>query len=154
PAWGVISGRDPRAGGAPFVNQIILPSVTGGAGGPFADGWLTLGHTGNGGVMLRDSVEIDEVHHPIRIVAQRIIPASEGAGRFRGAPGGYLEYGPVETTIDVVYVSDGTVNPAAGARGGLSGACAQQFKRLRSGELVPLESYAQVRLEPGETIVS
>ena len=34
------------------------------------------------GMMLRDSIEIDELRHPIRIEARHIIPDSEGAGKF------------------------------------------------------------------------
>src|SRR5262249_26347177 len=82
PAVAVISGRDPRGEGAPFVNQLIL-AWTGGAGGPHADGWLTTGGPGDGGALLRDSVEIDELRHPILVEAQHIVPDSEGAGRRR-----------------------------------------------------------------------
>ena len=38
-SMGVISGRDARFGGAPYVNQLVL-AVTGGPGAPSADGWL------------------------------------------------------------------------------------------------------------------
>ncbi|PKW16352.1 hydantoinase B/oxoprolinase family protein [Saccharopolyspora spinosa] len=154
PAWGVLSGRDERHGGAPFVNQIMLPSVTGGAAGPQADGWLTIGHVGNAGMMFRDSVEIDEIHHPIRIEQQRILPDTEGAGRFRGAPGALVEYGPTGGPIEVAYVSDGTVNPALGGRGGLPGARSDQFQRDADGVLHPIPACARVLLQPGEKIVS
>jgi N-methylhydantoinase B len=154
PAWGVISGRDERNGGDAFINQIMLPSVTGGAGGPHSDGWLTIGHVGNAGMMLRDSVEIDEIHHPIRIEQQRILPDSEGAGRRRGAAGALVEYGPTHGPIDVVYVSDGTVNPALGAQGGLPGGRAEQYRRTVDGVLEELPPTARVTLRSGETIVS
>lgn len=154
PAEAVLSGLDPRSGGSAYVNQIILPAITGGPGGPGADGWLTLGNPALAGVAFRDSIEIDEIHHPIQIDAQYIVPDTEGAGRFRGAPSAYVEYGPVDTTIEAVYVSDGTVFPARGARGGLDGAPASQFKRMRNGDVVPVEACARVVLEPGETIIS
>jgi N-methylhydantoinase B len=48
----VISGNDPRHGGAPFINQLIL-AWTGGPGGPVEDGWLTMGGPGDGGALLR-----------------------------------------------------------------------------------------------------
>ena len=89
PSVGVVSGFDPRRDGAAFVNQLILPSLTGGAGAPTEDGWLTATHPGSSGMQVRDSVEIDELRYPILIREQRIIPDSEGAGRFRGAPGAY-----------------------------------------------------------------
>src|SRR5439155_1616418 len=107
----VISGRDPRADGEPFVNQLMLATSSGGAG-PVADGWLGGGACGNGGVLRQDSVEIDEIKHPILVEAQRIVPDSEGAGRNRGGPANYVEYGPVGCSLQVVYAVDGSVNPA------------------------------------------
>lgn len=153
PSLAVISGRDPRNGDAPFVNQLILSALTGGAGGPHADGWLTLANAANAGVMFRDSVEMDELKHPIRIERQSLIPDSEGAGEFRGAPGAYVEYGPVGCSIEVVYVSDGSTHPAVGTRGGHPGATARQLKRS-GDELTPLEACGHVVLEEGETILS
>jgi N-methylhydantoinase B len=153
PSAAVISGVDPRRDNAPFVNQLVL-AVTGGAAGPVADGWLTIGHVGNAGMMFHDSVELDELEFPSRVVERRIIPDSEGAGRFRGAPGGYAEYGPVDSPVELMYVSDGTAQPALGARGGLAGACASQYRRKTSGELEAVDPCARLVLEPGETIVS
>jgi N-methylhydantoinase B len=153
PAMSVVSGRDARHGGEPFVNQIFL-AVTGGAAGPRSDAWLNVLHVGNAGMMLRDSVEIDELKHPIRVLAQRIIPDSEGAGRFRGAPGGYAEFAPVGGPIEVMYLSDGTVHPALGARGGGAGARARQFRREADGSLSILDPCARVTLSEGESIVS
>ena len=48
-AWAVICGTDPRHDGRPFINQLILSGVTGGSGGPDADGWLTIGGIGDAG---------------------------------------------------------------------------------------------------------
>ena len=119
--WPGLSGRDPRHGDAPFVDMMILGN-SGGAGHPHGDGWLTNGETSDGGSMMRDSTEVLELLRPIRVWADRIVPDTEGAGRFRGAPSLYVEYGPVDTELDVLYAADGTVNPALGARGGQSGA--------------------------------
>jgi N-methylhydantoinase B len=149
----VISGRDPRAGGAPFVNQLIL-AWTGGAGGPHSDGWLTTGGVGDGGALLRDSVEIDEMKHPIIVHGQYILPDTEGAGWRRGAPGAFVEFGPHETSLEAMYLSDGTVNPPQGAQGGRPGAAARQYVRRATGELVEQDVYGHVRLGPGETLLS
>lgn len=153
PNAAVISGRDPRAGGAPFVNQIFL-AFTGGAGGPVQDAWLTLAHVGNAGMVFKDSIEVDEIHHPIRIHEIRLIPDTEGAGRFRGSPSVYVEYGPVDCELEVLYGSDGCVTPPLGARGGGPGSLARQYKRDRAGTLIPAEPLGDVWLRPGETIVS
>jgi N-methylhydantoinase B len=154
PAAGVISGVDPRPDGGPFVNQLML-AVTGGAGGPHADGWLTTLGIGAAGFLMRDSVEIDELKHPIRVHEQRLIPDSEGAGRRRGSPGAHVEYGPVGCELDVIWLSDGTENAPPGARGGHDGSVAQQRLRRADGTLSDeLGTYARVTLRPGERIVS
>ena len=152
-AAAVISGRDPRAGNEVFINQLMLSMSSGGAG-PVADGWLGGGCVGNGGVLAHDSIEVDEIRHPIRVHAQRILPDTEGAGRLRGGPGSFVEYGPVGCDLDVLWASDGSVNPAEGARGGLAGAPARQFLRTPEGELVGLDPYGRMVLGEAERIVS
>jgi N-methylhydantoinase B len=153
PAMAVISGVDPRDDRGAFINFLCL-LVTNGAGAPQADGWLTVIGVGVAGLQLHDSVEIDEMKYPIEVRAQHIIEDSEGAGRFRGAPGAYVEYGPVAGPMEIIYTSDGTFNAPRGVRGGLEGARAQQFRRARDGSLVPLENFARLVLQPGETVVS
>jgi N-methylhydantoinase B len=154
PGASVISGTDPRAGDAPFVNQIML-ALTGGAATPVTDGWLTIIHPGNAGMCRQDSVEVDELHHPMHVVRRQLVRDSEGAGRFRGAPGALVEFGPIEgATMRVLYTADGTVNPAAGARGGLPGGLSESFKRARDGSLTRLPACGGVEMAPGETVVS
>ena len=154
PAGGVISGNDPRRGGAPFVNQVHL-GLTGGAGAPTTDGWLTIVHAGNAGICHHDCIEVDELHHPIQILERRLVADSEGAGRFRGAPGVRVELGPIEgCEMRIFFTADGMINAAAGARGGLSGGRIVAQKRARSGELVAQPSCGRVTLQDGESIVS
>jgi N-methylhydantoinase B len=148
----VISGRDPRREGEPFVNMIFF--VTGGAGNPYNDGWLTINHVGNAGMMLRDSVEIDEHLYPIRILQNRILPDSAGPGRQRGAAANLVEYEPVECELDVVWSADTSVYPAAGASGGEPGQPHRAYHRLADGALLELGGYGQIRVEAGEGIVS
>lgn len=149
----VISGHDPRHGGAPFINQLIL-AWTGGPGGPHEDGWLTMGGPGDGGALLRDSVEIDELKHPLVVWDQRLVPDTEGAGRRRGAPSAYGEFGPIDTSMDAFFLSDGTINPPQGVQGGLPGGRASQFLRRTDGELVRLDLCGSVTVQPGERLVS
>lgn len=148
-----ISGRDPRRGGAPFVNLMIL-GLTCGAGHPRGDGWLVSGEVGDGGLMLRDSTEVDELLYPILVWADRIVPDSGGPGRFRGAPGCYVEYGPADTTIEAMWSTDGFVHPAIGARGGHPGAPARQYLRRVDGTIEPLPGWGEVVLKPGESILA
>jgi N-methylhydantoinase B len=153
PAVAGLSGRDPRHADAPFVDMMILGN-SGGAGHPHGDGWVTNGETSDGGSMMRDSTEVLELLRPIRVWTDRIVPDTEGAGRFRGAPSLYIEYGPVDTELEVLYAADGTVNPALGVRGGQSGALCRPALRRADGEVVELDAWARVVLAPGETIIS
>jgi N-methylhydantoinase B len=154
PASGVvILGHDPRREGAPFVNQLLL-GFTGGAAHARGDGWVTSGTVGAAGVMLRDSVEVDELLYPVRIWSDRLIVDSGGPGRYRGSPGAYVEYGVVDTKLEGMWTSDGCVNAAQGARGGYPGANSGQFLRRRDGSLEPLSQWGHVFLEPGETVIS
>ncbi|HSZ06442.1 MAG TPA: hydantoinase B/oxoprolinase family protein [Solirubrobacteraceae bacterium] len=153
PAVASLSGRDPRHGDAPFVDMMILGN-SGGAAHAHGDGWLTNGETSDGGSMMRDSTEVLELLHPIRVWADRIVPDTGGAGRFRGAPSLYIEYGPVDTELEVLYTADGTVNPALGARGGGDGALCRPLMRTAQGEVRELEAWGRVVLAPGETIIS
>jgi N-methylhydantoinase B len=153
PAVSGLSGRDPRHAGAPFVDMMILGN-SGGAGHPHGDGWVTNGETSDGGSMMRDSTEVLELLRPIRVWTDRIVPDTEGAGRFRGSPSLYIEYGPVDTELEVLYAADGTVNPALGVRGGQSGALCRPALRRADGEVVELDAWARVVLAPGETIIS
>lgn len=152
PTAAVISGRDQRAGGAPFVNQLFLV-LSGGPGNPHNDGWLTLCHAGNGGMLYVDSVEVDELAFPILIRTQRIAADTEGAGRRRGAPSVEAEYGPLVGELTVIYAGDGHVNPALGAAGGERGATSRQERRDAAGELHPLEGQGAATLGAGESIV-
>ena len=150
PSTAVVSGIDARSGKA-FVNQLFL-GATGGAGGPSEDCWLTILDVGNGGMCLIDSVELDEIYLPIHVHARYLVPDSEGAGKFRGAPGLFVEFGPVGGQIEVGYVADGYINRPLGVRGGGPGVNSQQYRRRMGGALEPLEPCAQIRIEDGESI--
>lgn len=149
----VISGRDPRHGNRPFMNSLFLMH-TGGPGAPKADAWLTTVHIGDLGLCYLDSVEVDELRYPIRVIRRGILPDTEGAGRHCGAPAGFCEYGPADTRIEAWFSSDGTVNAPQGVRGGHSGGRSSQFKRGRNGDLTEVPACGGVVLEPGETLVS
>jgi N-methylhydantoinase B len=153
PSCAVISGTDGRTPDpSRFVNQIFL-TLTGGAGGPDTDGWLTLCHAGNGGMLFVDSVEIDELNFPLLVHEQRIDPDTEGAGRRRGAPSARVEYGPLDGEMALVYSGDGHAFAAQGLLGGLPGASSSQFRRTADGSLEPLAGQGEVTLASGETVV-
>jgi N-methylhydantoinase B len=150
PSSGIISGVHD---GKPFVNEVYL-GCTGGAGTPTTDGWLTILHVGNAGMCYQDSMEIDELRHPIIVHSRRLMADTEGAGRYRGALGAYSEFSPIGCDMTVAYVSDGNSNPAAGTRGGLPGGRSSQFTRCADGTLVPQPGCAEVVIRPDEAMVS
>ncbi len=149
---GVVSGFDPLHN-EPYVNQLFL-AMTGGAGAPNADAWLTLGHVGNAGLCYQDSVELDEMRHPLHVHQRRFITDSEGAGKNKGGAGMLVEFGPTRGSMEVAFVSDGTSNPAQGVRGGGTGGPAYQGVRGSDGTVTPTPNCAVVTLKTGETIVS
>jgi N-methylhydantoinase B len=152
PHKGVISGEDPRTGKA-YINQLFLGS-TGGPGSAQTDGWLTYSHAGNAGLCFIDSVEMAELHHPIRVHRRALKIDSEGAGRQCGAPSLEVELAPLGADLNVSYVSDGVVNPAQGVCGGSAGGLAGQARRLASGAIQPMAPIDRITLRPGETLLS
>ena len=151
PAAPVVSGVDPRHG-RPFVNQLALGDTCGPAS-PSEDGWITVNNIGSAGMMFWDSVEVDEVHHPILIRVRRLVADSEGAGRYRGAPASEVELGPYRCAMRVIYLSDGTQNAARGVRGGLTAAPARQYIRRPSGDLVDAPAFGDLELTDGTSII-
>ena len=151
PALGVISGTDPRDG-RPFVNQLMLAHA-GGAASPRHDGWLTIGDHGAGGVVLLDSVEMDELQYPLIVYRRQLQTDTEGAGRQRGAPGTYVEYGPLDCEMTVLYASDGTLFPPQGAAGGGPGSVAVQSREGPEGS-EDLPVFGAIIVHPGEVLRS
>ncbi len=149
---GVISGFDPVLNER-YVNQLFL-AFTGGAAAPGTDAWITLGHVGNAGLCYQDSVELDEMRHPLFVDTRRFIADSEGPGRRKGGAGMLVEFGPVRGDMEVAFVSDGTSNPAKGVRGGGLGGAAYQAVRSADGQVTPTANSDVITLRPGETIVS
>ena len=80
------------------------------------DGWLTLLSIVGAGICMFDGVEVDEVLYPMLVRQRRIVPATEGAGKFRGAPASLVEYGPLECSMRVVFSADSCINAPQGER--------------------------------------
>jgi len=148
---GVISGRDWRFGGNPYINQEWVV-VNGGPGTPVSDGWLNYGLPVAGGLMYRGSVEVDESKYPIRFRSLRVVAGGGGAGRFRGSPGAEVVYGPRHDPMTVVISCDGQVNPPQGVRGGQAGPPASTYKIGLDGREEKLPGVVECRLAPGEWV--
>ena len=130
-------------------------AISGGAGTPASDGFLSIIHAGNAGLSRIDCVEVDELHHPIMVTTRRLVPDTEGAGAYRGALAIHGEYGPIEgCELRVLYTMDGAINAAAGAAGGLGGSPSRALRRARDGSLTELPACHGLTLAPGERVVS
>lgn len=148
----VVSGIDKRRDGEPYINQLFL-GTNGGPASPQADGWVTYLLPCCSGLIYRDSIELDEIKHPIDVRYQRLVPDSGGAGRFRGAPGSVVMYGTKSAPMTVVVPSDGQHNPPAGVRGGQAGAAARTFKVDRDGKWQQMPNVAIIEIAPGEHVI-
>lgn len=149
----VVSGRDPRRGDRPFVNQIIM----GYWGGPAVggeDGWLTYGSAASQGILWQSSVEIVEQQQPILIEELAIRQDSGGAGEFQGGPGSRVvmrpRFGPVRFAINAAAHD----NPPEGVRGGNSGTPTRIWKVAADGTRTDLGITIDITLQPGERLVS
>lgn len=148
-----VSGTDPRHGGAPFVNQIVV-FANGGPASSQADGWLTFGLPVISGLMYRDSIEIDEIKMPLLYRHVRVMTDSSGAGRYRGGAAVDVEFGPdTDEPITVIYPCDGQETAPKGVLGGVDGQLAEGWHVKADGTRVKLPPNAEVQIQPGETII-
>lgn len=149
--FAVVSGEDDRSADGAYVNQLIIASA-GGPGAPVADGWPTYALPVVAGLMYRDSIEIDELKHPMQFKFLRIVPGTAGAGQYRGAPAMEIAYGPTKLPMDVLWPCDGTHYPSKGVRGGQDGVCAQHFRVALDGEETELPNIVNLQLAKGEYV--
>ena len=149
--FAVVSGNDHRNGNKPYVNQLHIAS-NGGPAGPISDGWITYAIPVVGGLMYRDSVEIDELKHPMRFKFLRLVPGSGGAGRRRGAPGQEVAYGPTEEKMDIIWPCDGTFYAPKGVRGGKDGMKCNHYLISADGKEKELPNIVLLKLQKGEFV--
>lgn len=148
----VVSGKDPRAKGRAYVNQMFTAGASG-PGCPTADGWPTYTLPVVAGLPHRDAVEVDELKYPVAFRSLRVLPGTGGAGRFRGAPAIEVAYGPREVSFEAHWPCDGTYYPANGVRGGQDGQRARHFRVKAGGERDELPNVVSIRLQPGEYVI-
>jgi len=147
----VISGKDHRRGDAPFVNRMML-STNGGPASPVADGWVNYAIPVIAGLMYRDSVEVDELKHPIRVNSLEIVPDSSGAGRHRGAPAQQIELVATGNPVTAVISCDGQHAPPRGVVGGRNGTAGKTWLVGENGDAARLPNVVQVTLQKGQAL--
>lgn len=147
----VVSGRDARHGERAYINQLFLMGG-GGPASPRSDGWINLLIPVGAGLLYRDSIELDEQKYPLLVRSLRLMQDSGGAGRYRGAPGTEVVYGPRNGPMRVVSAPDGWRTPPRGVRGGHDGSCSEDHLLGRDGSERKLEGFYDIELTPGEYI--
>ncbi len=156
PDEAVISGTDFRKENSPYINQIFLTD----AGTPALyghDAWLGAFSTySSGGLISRDSVEVDEEKYPILVEKHEFEPDTGGAGKWRGGPRSITEFGPRKDSMKIAYIGTGEQNPPRGILGGNEGAAGCVFKKSKSDgstEKLPSIIYESMELQPDETVL-
>jgi N-methylhydantoinase B len=157
--WGrrfriAIQGVDPRSR-KPFIWHMFQARPGGGAS-PAGDGWPGAGEWQAAGGIKFGSIEVAEVRFPLFFRRHEFRPDSGGDGRFRGGPGGELEFA-VEVAEPAVAntAGDGVTYGASGIAGGRDGA--PHDYRLRSAGKPdrPLRTKeAGIVIAPGDVIVA
>jgi N-methylhydantoinase B len=155
PAIAVISGKDSRRGGYPYVTQIIN-AVSGSAGVRGHDGYLHHAIS-NGGMFLHAGVERIESAHPIVYLRQELMTDRLSAGQWDGAPAVETIIATCKDEVTFVYLGDGGKNRPKGAAGGEDGWPAQVYRLKVEADLVSrvieeLPTIYQVTLPPGEAL--
>lgn len=148
--FAVFSGSDPQTG-EPYVNQLVIGN-NGGPGTPVCDGWITYAMPDCAKTIYIDSIEVLEQKYPIRFRALRLLPDSGGAGKFRGAPGSEIVFGPARGTMQVFYFADFGHHPPAGVLGGAHGSLATVAKIEADGSENPTPVIGDIELVPGEWV--
>ena len=150
PGYAVFSGTDPRTG-EPYVNQLVLGN-NGGPGTPVCDGWITYAMPDCAKTIYIDSIEVLEQKYPIRFRALRLLEDSGGAGRFRGAPGSEIVFGPARGTMQAFYFADFGRYPPAGVLGGADGSLAKVERIDADGNVTSEPTIGDVELRPGDLV--
>lgn len=147
----VLSGKDHRHEDLAYVNRMML-STNGGPAGPEADGWVNYAIPVIAGLMYRDSVEVDELKHPIRVEQLRLVPDSAGAGRHRGAPAQEVTYTPLENDVRVIIPCDGQFAPPRGVQGGADGTPGTTHLTSANGDETKLPNLVNMAIHKGQSM--
>jgi N-methylhydantoinase B len=152
-ALGVVSGTDTRHGEpVPYITQLMM-ALSGGPGSPGHDGWLTYESTAGNGVMVSDSIEVDEAMYPILFEERRIAVDTLGPGQWCGAPATGGSYRSLTGDIVVYYCGDGGTFPAKGVLGGGPGATCGSWKRHADQRLERLPDFHMETFSQNSSVV-
>jgi N-methylhydantoinase B len=150
---GVIAGMETRKGKPfPYVNQLCI-GLSGGPALHGYDGWLTYEAPNGGGVLVLDSIEVDESMYPVLIEDRHIGKDTFGNGRWNGAPATEGAYYSMSGEMTVAYCADGDTNAAKGVLGGHAAVPSANWVRSINGRMEQQPSFHIARLQQGEAMV-
>jgi N-methylhydantoinase B len=150
---GVIAGIETRKGKPfPYVNQLCI-GLSGGPALHGYDGWLTYEAPNGGGVLVLDSIEVDESMYPVLIEDRHIGKDTFGCGHWNGAPATEGSYYSMSGEMTVAYCADGDTNAAKGVLGGHEAVPSGNWVRSANGRMELQPSFHIARLQQGEAMV-
>jgi N-methylhydantoinase B len=151
-ALGVVSGVDKRRKNhVEYVTQLML-GLSGGPGTHGHDGWLTYECAVGNGIMVNDSIEVDEATYSILIEERSIAEDSMGFGHWNGAPAVQGSYRSLTGDMTVYFFGDGGTFPAKGVLGGRPGVGCGTWKRRRDGKLERQPDFDHVTVSEKEAV--
>ena len=152
-ALGVVSGTDKRRKNeTSYITQLML-GLSGGPANHGHDGWLTYECSVGNGVMVTDSIEVDEATYPLLFEERRVALDSMGFGQWNGAPATQGSYRSLTGDLTVYYCGDGGTFAPKGVLGGKAGGHCGTWKRHRNGKLERLPDFHTETVSSKEAIL-
>ncbi len=155
--WGrrfriAIQGTHPRSG-RPFIWHMFQARPGGGASSA-GDGWPGAGEWQAAGGIKFGSIEVTEARFPLFFRRHEFRPDSGGDGRYRGGPGGVLDF-VVETDepARANTAGDGVRHGACGMAGGADGQ-PHRYRLLSKGKIRALKTKeVGIVVQPGDVFL-
>ena len=143
----VFGGRDPRNG----EDYVFIETLAGGHGGRFNSDGPDAVQTHHQNTQ-NTPIEEMEVFYPVRTLRYRLVPDSEGAGKFRGGLGVYRDYTFLDHEAVFTVLADRRVFPPRGLFGGGDGQTARYTLIRAGGTEQELASKTTFDVGPGDIV--
>lgn len=151
-ALGAVSGIDKRRGSpVEYITQLMM-ALSGGPANHGHDGWLTYECSVGNGIMVTDSIEVDEATYPILVDERRIDRDSIGPGQWNGAPAVRGSYRALDGEMSLYVCGDGGTFPAKGVLGGGAGAHCGTWQHDPDGSVQRLDDFFAGTIPAGAAV--
>jgi N-methylhydantoinase B len=129
-----------------------MMALSGGPANHGHDGWLTYECSVGNGIMVTDSVEVDEATYPILVEERRIRQDSMGFGQWNGAPAVEGSYRSLTGDMTLYVCGDGGTFPAKGVLGGQAGEHCGTWRHAANGSVERLTDFFSGSIADGEAV--